>query len=318
MPLVSHNVDADASGITWPKRSCSSPFDHLDLTDGMVPLMTLLETCDSDISINGFPWPKELCCTSFYLSWLNKCSGAINDAIHITWWWCWCQLHHETKKSFCISFWFLTQQMELCHWWHCWHHLTLTPASWPYMTKKVTLHIVSIIIKYWIQWCYWQCHWHHMMLIPMVTVSNYWKSHVASHFNHLKLAKQQCYWWCHQCHVMPRLASHEQKGHVSSCFNPLDLNKKTVPMTMPSVPCDACTGTNSIMWPKESCHTIFSCLHLINKWCYWWCSQHHMAAWLVLMTSHDWKSHVSPHSDQCDQMNEMVPLTTPLASQGYS
>ena len=33
------------------------------------------------------------------LSWLNKCSGAIDDAIDITRYWCWCQWHWHYQKS---------------------------------------------------------------------------------------------------------------------------------------------------------------------------------------------------------------------------
>ena len=40
-----------------------------------------------------------------------------------------------------------------------------------------------------------------------------------------------------------------------------------------------------------------------------------MTVMLVLMASHDWKSHVSPHFDHCDLMNVMVPATRPWASQ---
>ena len=40
------------------KKSCSSPFDHLDLKDGIVPLMTLLASCDTGTNINGITWPK--------------------------------------------------------------------------------------------------------------------------------------------------------------------------------------------------------------------------------------------------------------------
>ena len=36
--LASH--DADGNGITWPKCHVASLFDHLDLWNGMVPLMT--------------------------------------------------------------------------------------------------------------------------------------------------------------------------------------------------------------------------------------------------------------------------------------
>ena len=45
------------------------------------------------------------CCISIWLPWSKKCSGIIDDAIGITWWWCWCQWHHIMKKVMFISFW---------------------------------------------------------------------------------------------------------------------------------------------------------------------------------------------------------------------
>ena len=40
-------------------------------------------------------------------------------------------------------------------------------------------------------------------------------------------------------------------------FNHLDLRNKMVPLTMPSVLCDAHTGASSITGPKELCHILF-------------------------------------------------------------
>ena len=70
--------------IWWPKSHIASPFHYLDLSSGMMPLMALLASCDIDASINSITWPRKLCCTSFRLPWLNKCSAAINDGIIIT------------------------------------------------------------------------------------------------------------------------------------------------------------------------------------------------------------------------------------------
>ena len=109
MPLASH--DADANSTTWPKTSCSSPVGHCDVTEGMVPLMTLLRGCDSDAaascimtkrsysthcfnhldlmnimvplriplvshnadaSANSAKWLMRSCCILFLASWTNK------------------------------------------------------------------------------------------------------------------------------------------------------------------------------------------------------------------------------------------------------
>ena len=83
--------------VSHDQKSCiASPFGHLDLTNGMVPLMTVLALCDTDTTINGITWPKKLCCISFSLSWLKKWSSDIDDAIVITWYW--------PKMSCCMSF----------------------------------------------------------------------------------------------------------------------------------------------------------------------------------------------------------------------
>ena len=135
-------------------------------------------------------------------------------------------------------------------------------------------------------WCHYQ--WHDMAQKSGHVNSVKWlKHHVGSHFIHLELTKQQCYWWYHQCHVMPMLTSHDQKSHVSTCFNHLDLANKMALLTMPSVSCDACTGVNSFTWPKESCHTLIQ-LSSSNKlnaaidgavsitWQQFWYFWHHM------------------------------------------
>ena len=80
------------------KSNVACHFDHLDLENGMVPLWA---SCDIHTHINCITWPKKLYWISFWLSWLNKCSGAIDDAIGITWyWWQW----HHMKKMLCFTF----------------------------------------------------------------------------------------------------------------------------------------------------------------------------------------------------------------------
>ena len=46
-------MDASSSGIMWPKTSCSSHFNCLDLRNVMAPLTTLLASCDTDSNANG-------------------------------------------------------------------------------------------------------------------------------------------------------------------------------------------------------------------------------------------------------------------------
>ena len=86
----------DTIGIIWcwhqlhhmTKKSCYFSFDHLDLTNGMLPLMTLLASCDTVSSIIGITWPKSYVAPHFkYLDEI-KYSGVIDDAIGIIWCWC--------------------------------------------------------------------------------------------------------------------------------------------------------------------------------------------------------------------------------------
>ena len=132
-------------------------FDHLDLTDGMVPLMTPLASCDTDTSVNGITWPKCYVAHCFnaldlmntvvlmtvplssydadasgkkyqmtekvmllliLIICTNKCIDAIDDAISVMW----CQ-----------------------HW----HH----------MMKRVMSHLVSIVFTLWTKWHHcWSSH----------------------------------------------------------------------------------------------------------------------------------------------------------------
>ena len=59
-------------------------FDHLNLTNGIMPLMMLfLALCFTDASISGLTCPKN--CTLFELSWSNEYSGTIDHVIGTTW-----------------------------------------------------------------------------------------------------------------------------------------------------------------------------------------------------------------------------------------
>ena len=62
----------------------TSHFNHFDLTNGVVPFIALLASCDTDRSTSGNTWPEKLCCTLFELSLPNEYNGAINSAIGIT------------------------------------------------------------------------------------------------------------------------------------------------------------------------------------------------------------------------------------------
>ena len=124
----------DTSGVSHDHKSpCYTSF-HSWHKECRVPLM--MQLASHGPHANGVTWPEKSC-TSFWLSWLHKCSNVIDDAIDMTWCWCWCQLHLMTKKVMLhLLFIILTNQMDWCHWWHCWHHVTLPPASMHHMTKN--------------------------------------------------------------------------------------------------------------------------------------------------------------------------------------
>ena len=85
-----------SSGSTWPKK-LHLIYDFLDLANGMIPLMTLLASCDTDTNINGITWPN--CCTCCTLSlspWSSEYNGADTSINSVK----------GLKKSSCHSFWF--------------------------------------------------------------------------------------------------------------------------------------------------------------------------------------------------------------------
>ena len=51
--LASCYTDTSINSITWLRHHVAPPFNHLHLTNEMVPLMTLLTLCVTYASING-------------------------------------------------------------------------------------------------------------------------------------------------------------------------------------------------------------------------------------------------------------------------
>ena len=69
--LVSQDVNTSANGITWPKKSCCTLFNCLDLAYAVVPL-TMLQASDA-ASTYGIIWPKSYVKPCFYLlNLINK------------------------------------------------------------------------------------------------------------------------------------------------------------------------------------------------------------------------------------------------------
>ena len=150
-------------------------FDHLDLRNTMVPLITSSafqngiaypkrsgcigfqsswsKECNGDIEDGiGIKWPKS--CISFQLSLHQECSGANDDAIAITWWWHQCQWCYMMEKS-CVTPHFnldvrnsvVTFMMSLLlH--------DANSITWP----KQHAAALSIILASGMQWGHWWCH----------------------------------------------------------------------------------------------------------------------------------------------------------------
>ena len=70
MPVAPCDGDAGGNGITWPEYSCSSAFEHLYITSGMMSLMTMLESCDTDTSIMALHDQK--CCITYCFNHLDQ------------------------------------------------------------------------------------------------------------------------------------------------------------------------------------------------------------------------------------------------------
>ena len=227
MPLALH--DADANGIIWPKYEAASSFDHIDITNGRVPLVTLLASCDTYTSINNITWP-----TSIQLSWLNKCSGAIDDFIGIIC--CWCQWHFIMETLCCIPSWLswcnkwngaIDNTDDIMWHWHkhqwnlwpknfivlCFNHIdlmnTLVLLTMPLashgvdagakcqMTEKVMLHLILIILNLQMQWYYWWCHMTKMFCNTLLQSSwsnkwYHWQYHQSTGASSITCAKESC------------------------------------------------------------------------------------------------------------------------------
>ena len=81
--------------IIWPKKTHVAPFlNHLDLMNGIVLLTMPLASYDSETSASSATLLKKSC-QIFWVSWPNKCIGAIDNATSIIWYQHW---HHRTKN----------------------------------------------------------------------------------------------------------------------------------------------------------------------------------------------------------------------------
>ena len=100
------------------------------------------------------------------------------------------------------------------------------------------------------------------------------------------------------------MISHDQKGHVASHSNHLNVRNAVVLLTMPSALCDANAGNNGVTSPKSHVTPHLDCHNVRNA----------VAPLMTLLTSDYQKSLVAPHFNHLNLKNEMVPLMMLSAS----
>ena len=172
-------------------------------------------------------------CMSFWLSWHNKCSGATDNAIGITWCQYWCQWCHITKKLNFAPF---------------FNHL-----DWENVVMPFTMSVVSPDTDTSANGATWP------------------KIHIASHFNQLDqinaMVSLAVPLASHDTDAVP-MASHGQRNNVEPHFNYLDLMNAIVPLTtqkhhmtpvlvqMVSHDQKSCCISFWLSWPNECNGTI--------------------------------------------------------------
>ena len=205
-------------------------FDFLYLTNAVVLLVVVLASCNADTSTNGVTGLKNSCCTSFQASRPNGYSDAIDGTVDITW----CQ--HRCK--------------------------------WCHMTRKVMMHLVSIILTYQMQWCHWQCCQDHVMLTPVPVMSHGQKRYIILYFNLTYLINAVVplmmlfgVTWCQHISTLIKLwCTSFWLSHHNGCIGAIDsaadvtwcqyqgchMAKKSH-----ALPCFNCIDLTSVTWPEN-------------------------------------------------------------------
>ena len=181
-----------------------------------------------------------------------------------------------------------------------------------HITKKVMLHLISMIMTYRLQWhCRWWCL-HHIMLVLAPMVSHDQKSHIAPHFNHLHLRNLlvKLKTLFAPCDINTSDSGViDQKRHATLHFNHLELLNTVVLLMMLSVSCDTSIG---ITWPKSYIALCFNYLDLTNKMVPWTMPWHcHVMLTQVLTASqlcHTLFQLSSPY-EQNDAFGDAITIT---------
>ena len=93
--LASQNTDTSINGLHDQNSNVTHCFNNLNLMNTIVLFTMSLASLDSDASANSVLWLKTSCYISLWLSWTNKGNCAIDDTISVMW----CKhLHCMTKN----------------------------------------------------------------------------------------------------------------------------------------------------------------------------------------------------------------------------
>ena len=188
---------------------------------------------------------------------LRNWNEAIFDDIDIIWYQHQYQCYHMTKMSCCTSFWSFEPKNTVMY-------LLIPSASHDANTSNECISLPKSHVAPHINY-HDQINAVGPLLMPLA-------AHDAdTSANDVKFLKKPCcisFWLpgTKECngiiddaisfHVMPKLY-HMAKKSCCILFQSPGPNKQIVPLTMPSVSCDAQAGANSITWTKELCHTLF-------------------------------------------------------------
>ena len=131
----SHDNDTEANGITWPNCHAAPHFDHLDVSNAMVPLTISFTSHDVDAGANCVTSPKKSYYMSFQSSWAKECIGVIDDTIGITWNQCLVPIvSHGQKCHVAPNFNHLELWMQWYYWCCCQVHdakASANSTTWP-------------------------------------------------------------------------------------------------------------------------------------------------------------------------------------------
>ena len=122
------------------KSHVAANFDYLDQANAVVPLKMPLALHDADAGASGITWWKKSYCISFWSSWPNKWSGAIDDTFGIIWHW----HQHKCCTLNCSDLMNTVLQLTV---------LLMMAVLTVSNNWKIMLHLISVIFKYQMQWC---------------------------------------------------------------------------------------------------------------------------------------------------------------------